>query len=122
MKIALGEAEALLEHSGNGDPEWRQLLFASTLETLPAGINAFGKFRSGLKLLVMDHMSRRGLLSILTMLRGNVPKRMRERGVHQLSTPQFTLDIEDQFIFDGEAFPAGKYRIGQGPELEFVTA
>jgi len=122
MQIALGENEVPLERSAHGDPEWRQLLFASTLETLPAGINAFGNFRHGLKLVVFDHLSRRGLLSILSMVRGKTPENLRERGVHQVATPQFTLKIEDQFIFDGEAFPAGEYCIGQGPELEFVTA
>ncbi|BDI59891.1 diacylglycerol/lipid kinase family protein [Qipengyuania nanhaisediminis] len=121
MAIRLGEAQTPLEHSGHGDPAWRQLLFVSTLERLPAGINAFGNLGKGLKLLVMDHLSRRTLISILSMLRGKTPARLRERGVHQVSTPFFTLGIEDQFIFDGEAFPPGEYRIGQGPELAFVT-
>jgi hypothetical protein len=57
---------------------------------------------------------------LLAMMRGKTPRDMRERGFHQLSTPQFTLDIADSFILDGEAFPAGEYCIGQGPQLEFV--
>jgi len=121
MAIRLGDQQTPMEHSGKSDPEWRQLLFTSTLEKLPAGINAFGHLEKGLKLLVLDRLSRRTLIRILSMLRGKTPENLRQHGVHQVATPQFTLIIEDQFIFDGEAFPAGSYRIGQGPELEFVT-
>lgn len=121
MNIKLGRNEAPMAHSGLGDPEFRQLLFASTLERLPAGITPFGKLTKGLKLAVVDQISRRSTALIPAILRGKFQSNLRERGIHQLSAPQFTLDIGDPFIFDGEAFPAGQYRIGQGPELEFVT-
>jgi diacylglycerol kinase (ATP) len=52
---------------------------------------------------------------------GKIRNGLRERGIHQLTASQFTLSIDDQFILDGEAFPAGDYRIGQGPELAFVA-
>lgn len=52
---------------------------------------------------------------------GQSAHRLREQGIHQLAASQFTLGIDDQFILDGEAFPAGQYRIEQGPELTFVT-
>lgn len=122
MQIRLGASEAPMAHSGIGDPEWRQVLFASTLETMPAGFKPFGQMRKGLKLAATDQISRSSAPTLVGMMRGKTPTDMRERGFHQVSTPQFTLDIEDSFIFDGEAFPAGEYRIGQGPELEFVTA
>ena len=51
---------------------------------------------------------------------GLVNLHLRDRGIHQLATPEFTLTIGDQFIVDGEAFPAGSYRIAQGPEVQFV--
>jgi len=121
MAIHLGTGQAPLAHSGLGDPDWRQLLFASTLENLPAGIKPFGHLRKGLKLVALDQAPRRSTLMVPAVLRGKVSPRLRERGIHQISTPQFMLDIDDQFIFDGEAFPAGQYRIAQGPELEFVT-
>ncbi len=122
MTLRLGAQQAEMEHSGLGDPAWRQLLFASTLETMPARIKPFGPLRSGLKLVVLDQISRRSAFLIPAVLRGKLPDRLRERGIHQITTPQFILEIEDQFILDGEAFPAGQYRIAQGPELEFVTA
>ena len=109
------------EHSGRGDPEMRQLLFASTLETLPAGIRPFGQLRNGLKLVAVDQISRRTTALIPLVLLGHAPRNLRERGIHQLAASHFDLSIDDQFILDGEAFPAGDYRVEQGPELAFVT-
>ncbi|MEM7779646.1 MAG: acylglycerol kinase family protein [Pseudomonadota bacterium] len=121
MAVKLGSQEAPMAHSGLGDEEWRQLLFASTLETMPAGMKPFGQMRKGLKLVATDQIKRRSILTLIKLMRGRSATRMRERGFHQLSTPQFTLGIDAPFILDGEAFPAGEYRIGQGPELEFVS-
>ena len=55
------------------------------------------------------------------MLLGKLKGPLRERGIHQLAASQFSLSIGDRFILDGEAFPAGDYRIEQGPELAFVA-
>ncbi len=121
MAIGLGADNVAMSHSGVGDPEWRQILLASTLETMPAGLKPFGPMRKGLKLAVTDQISRRSLLLLLAMIRGKVSAKMREKGFHRISTPQFTLAIDESFILDGEAFPGGKYRIAQGAELEFVT-
>lgn len=121
MTIGLGIKDVPMEHSGLGDPESRQLLLASTLEKIPAGMKPFGKLREGLKLAVTDQISRKSALTLLKMIRGQTPEGIREKGFHQLSTPQFSLRIDGSFILDGEAFPPGEYRIGQGPELEFVA-
>lgn len=121
MRIGLGSADAPMAHSGRGDPEMRQLLFASTLERLPAGINPFGTLKSGLKLLAIDQISRRTTALIPLIMIGKYKGSLRNRGIHQIAATQFSLSIEDQFILDGEAFPAGDYRIEQGPELAFVA-
>ncbi|AOL93300.1 diacylglycerol/lipid kinase family protein [Porphyrobacter sp. LM 6] len=121
MRIGLGASGVPMEHSGHGDPEMRQLLFASTLERLPAGIRPFGALKNGLKLVAVDQISRRTTALIPLVLLGKLRGGLRERGIHQLTASHFTLSIDDQFILDGEAFPAGDYLIGQGPELAFVT-
>jgi hypothetical protein len=121
MRIGLGAADVPMVHSGQGDPAMRQLLFASTLERLPAGIRPFGALRAGLKLVAVDQISRRTTALIPLVLTGRLRKGLRERGIHQLAATQFTLSIEDQFILDGEAFPPGEYRIEQGPELAFIA-
>ncbi|MEE4201366.1 diacylglycerol/lipid kinase family protein [Erythrobacter sp.] len=121
MAIGLGATDTPMAHSGIGDPEWRQTLFASTLERMPAGLKPFGDLREGLKLAVADQIDRRTIPALVDVMRGKTPARMRERGLHREVAPQFSLRIEDSFILDGEAFPPGAYRIGQGPELSFVT-
>lgn len=121
MRVGLGVADAPMVHSGHGDPAMRQLLFASTLEKLPAGINPFGALKAGLKIVAVDQISRRTTALIPLVLSGRIREGLRERGIHQLAATQFSLSIDDQFILDGEAFPAGDYRIEQGPELAFVA-
>ena len=121
MRIGLGAADAPMAHSGHGDPEMRQLLFASTLERLPAGIKPFGALKAGLKLVAVDQIPRRTTALIPLVLTGRLKNGLRERGIHQLAATQFSLSIDGQFILDGEAFPAGDYRIEQGPELAFVV-
>ncbi len=121
MQIGLGVADAPMAHSGHGDPAMRQLLFASTLERLPAGINPFGALKSGLKLVAVDQISRRTTALVPLVLLGKVRGSLRDRGIHQLAATQFSLSIDDQFILDGEAFPAGDYLIEQGPELAFIA-
>lgn len=121
MRIGLGTNDAPMAHSGNGDPEMRQLLFASTLERLPAGIKPFGALKGGLKLVAVDQISRRTAALVPLVLTGALRRGLRERGIHQLAATQFSLTIDDQFILDGEAFPAGDYLIEQGPELAFIT-
>ncbi|NCP14361.1 MAG: hypothetical protein GW858_09390 [Sphingomonadales bacterium] len=121
MQIGLGAADAPMAHSGQGDPAMRQLLFASTLERLPAGIKPFGALKTGLKLVAVDQISRRTTALVPLVLMGKLRGSLRNRGIHQLAATQFSLSIDDQFILDGEAFPAGDYRIEQGPELAFVA-
>lgn len=121
MRIGLGTKDAPMAHSGRGDPAMRQLLFASTLERLPAGLRPFGALRSGLKLVAVDQISRRTTALVPFALFGKLRSGLRERGIHQLAASQFSLSIDDQFILDGEAFPAGDYLVEQGPELAFVT-
>jgi diacylglycerol kinase family enzyme len=121
MRIGLGAADVPMAHSGRGNPDMRQLLFASTLERLPARIKPFGALKNGLKLVAVDQISRRTTALIPLVLTGKFRTGLRERGIHQLTATQFSLVIDDQFILDGEAFPAGHYRIEQGPELAFVA-
>lgn len=121
MAIALGKGGVPMAHSGVGDPDYRQLLLATTLERLPAGLKPFGRLRSGLRMLALDQVGRRTTATLPIAALGALQSGLREKGIHQLSLSEFTLAIDDAFIFDGEAFPAGRYRIGQGPALEFIA-
>lgn len=121
MKLLLGSEGASMDHSGNDNPELRHMLFASTLERFPARIRPFGHLSGGLKLAVVDQMSRGTAFMLARAMMGFTQEDLQERGLHRLSVSQFTMAIEDEFILDGEAFPAGRYRIEQGRELKFVT-
>jgi hypothetical protein len=43
------------------------------------------------------------------------------RGIHYRTVPSFELMIEEPWILDGEAFPAGHFIVSEGPELTFVV-
>ena len=103
-----------------GKKDRRSILLASTLNKLPAGIKLFGKELDGIKLTVLDHPRRR-ILAIVPAVRSGGPEWLGAAGFHQLSAEGFEIDIGGQFILDGEAFPGGRYRVEQGPELTFVT-
>jgi len=121
MNIHLAPNGVLLEHSGIGDSERRLLLLASTLERFPAGIQPFGALRKGLKLAVLDQTGRAMAFTLPAVLLGWKRKNLRRRGLHQLVTTAFEVELDEQFILDGEALPPGRYRIEAGPELEFVA-
>jgi diacylglycerol kinase (ATP) len=40
---------------------------------------------------------------------------------HRLEGGPYTFDLGAAFILDGEAFPAGRYLIEEGPQLAFVV-
>ncbi|MEL6737310.1 MAG: diacylglycerol kinase family protein [Pseudomonadota bacterium] len=121
MAIKLSQGRKTMAHSGSGDPEFRQLLLATTLENLPAGLRPFGRLRTGLRMVAVDQINRRTTAMLPAVALGKVRSGLRERGIHQLSLSEFTLTIDEPLIFDGEAFAPGRYRISQGPSLEFVT-
>ena len=116
---AASSAEPLV-YTGDGDPERRLLVFASTLDRFPAGIKPFGSFARGLKLTVLDEVRRTTFWRMPFLMRGKDASALADRGVHQLKPESFVLDLYDEFILDGEAYPAGKYRVKQGPALRFV--
>ncbi|WP_427966288.1 diacylglycerol/lipid kinase family protein [Altererythrobacter sp.] len=121
MDIRLGPERNAAAHSGLGDPRFRQLLLASTLERFPAGIRPFGNAKGEVRLALLDQATRRTLLRLPLVLSGRLMDNMAERGLHQLGIPSFEMKLGDQFILDGEAFPAGDYLVEPGPAIEFVA-
>jgi len=110
-----------LARSRFGDPGRRSFVLASTLEKIPAGLKPFGPPRPGLKLAALDHPRRRVIAAFPAILAGYQPAWLAEAGVHQVDAHGFEIDLEDQFILDGEAFPPGKYVVSQGASLSFVV-
>ncbi|MBT8432141.1 MAG: hypothetical protein HKP43_04135 [Altererythrobacter sp.] len=121
MDLRLAPNGVPLEHSGLGEPERRLILLASTLERFPGGIKPFGSLGKGLKLAALDQISRLMTLMLPAILFEFGPRNLRKRGFHQLVAQSFEMELDGQFILDGEAFPAGRYRVDTGPEIEFVA-
>jgi diacylglycerol kinase (ATP) len=121
MELLLGDAREPLAHAGQGYAGRRSVLLASTLERFPGGIRLFGALREGLKLVALDRPARRILIAIPLLLAGWKLKDPEARGLHYRTAEHFELAIEDDYILDGEAFPAGRYRVSQGPLLQFVV-
>ncbi len=121
MQFLLGANRTPLPHCGEGDPARRSVFLASTLRRFPAGMKLFGAHEDGLKLLVLDRPTRRVLGMVPAIMAGWVPQWVKDRGLHQVAAEQFELTIEEEYILDGEAYPAGVFIVSSGPELSFVV-
>jgi hypothetical protein len=120
MRLADGEGREL-PHSGIGRTDERYLIFASTLERLPAGLHPFGQLTGALRVAVIDNSALGLMVRLPTVLRGVISDGLRRRGYQVFALDTLQLDIADAFILDGEAFPAGRYRLSLGPKLRFVV-
>jgi len=104
-----------------GGERQRYVLLSSTLERFPMGLKPFGDVRDGLKLVVLDRPWRRSLAHIPLIATGRRPSNPARLGYHWASPNSYRIELDGRFILDGEAFPAGAYRVSQGPELRFVV-
>jgi hypothetical protein len=104
-----------------GSEQQRYVLLSSTLERFPMGLKPFGAVRKGLKLVVLDRPWRKSLAYIPFIGTGRRPSHPARLGYHWGFPDNYDIELSDRFILDGEAFPAGAYRVSQGPELRFVV-
>ncbi|WAT17104.1 diacylglycerol kinase family protein [Aurantiacibacter sp. MUD11] len=120
MRLRRSNGEEL-KHCGGLPADERYLLFASTLQSFPAGLDPFHKVKDVLRLAVFDNPRRSLLLRLGAIMRGKPSQRTLDRGIHLFGDSAIELDIAEAFILDGEAFPAGNYRLTAGPKLRFVV-
>lgn len=107
---------------GSGETDRRFLTIATTFERFPLGMRPFGrKVAPGLKLLVLDRASRLVLGLAPLVMMGLGGRLLGRHGLHRFATSDVDMDIEGPFILDGEAFPAGRYIMDEGPQLTFVV-
>ncbi|SFO87473.1 diacylglycerol/lipid kinase family protein [Qipengyuania nanhaisediminis] len=122
MELAYEPSGEAMAHSTHGDPGRRHIMLATTLQRMPMGIQLFAKDQAPIRLAILDRPRRRIFASLPAILSGWHPAWLSSAGLHQISAEAFSIELEAPFILDGEHFPAGRYHIGQGPELTFVTA
>jgi len=110
-----------LPHLGGLPDTERYVLFASTLHRFPAGLDPFRGVTAPLRMGVLDNASRGLLLRLGAIFRGTASKATAARGMHVFGADTVEWEIGDSFILDGEAFPAGHYRVSAGQPLRFVV-
>ena len=110
-----------LAHRGGAPKDERYLIFASTLRQLPTGLQLFRGITHALRVGLLDNAKRSLLLRLGAIVTGRASQKTKDRGVHLFGTDAFELDIGGSFILDGEAFPAGSYRVSAGTNLRFVV-
>ena len=120
-RMYLGDEYGRPVESFAGRPDERYLLLASTLEGFPAGIDPFHSVEGRIRMGVLDTANRRLLARLPTILRGNISRTTRSLGGHVHGVEALDFDIGESFILDGEAFPAGNYRVTAGSTLRFVV-
>jgi len=120
MTIRVGEERADVPRSRWGDPARRLFVLAATIENFPAGVRPFGSL-TGMKYAVMDHPRRRVMAAIPAIVAGWESGWLVRNGIQRGTTDRIEIDVEGNFILDGEAFPAGRYEIVPGPALSFVA-
>ena len=122
MQLGAGPERVPLPDSGRGGTGRRYLLFASTLNRFPLGIEPFGSACGGLKIVLVDAPLRRILALVPLLATGMHWAGLTGLGAHRLVLDEeVALELGDRFILDGEYFPAGRYVLRQGAPLRFVV-
>lgn len=111
-----------LPRSGPGADDERFMTISTTFEKFPLGIRPFGRnVAPGLKLIVLDWPVRWVVMLIPAILFGLYGRFLARNGVQRFSANDIEIDIGGPFVLDGEAFPAGRYILDEGPQLTFVV-
>lgn len=111
-----------LPHGPHGTPGERYVVIATTFERFPLGIRPFGRnVEAGMKLGIIDWPLRWLVGLVPAILCGFHPRVVARNGTHRIKVSAIDMDIGGSFILDGEAYPAGRYHLGEGPLLRFVV-
>jgi diacylglycerol kinase (ATP) len=121
IRLFLGAEEGEVPHSRHGPSDSRYAVLISTLDDFPLGMKPFGRQPEGLKYLLVDYPLRRVVAVAPALLAGWESPLLLKWGVHRGHAQEAVLDVRDKFILDGEAFPAGRFRLTLGPKLHFVA-
>lgn len=111
-----------LSHSRHGKRGERFLFFASSFDNFPVGIRPFGPNPGpGMKVLVLDAPLRWLLALMPLFLMGSTARYFDRAGVHRFAADGLDMELGGSFILDGEQFPEGRYRLQNGPLLNFIV-
>ncbi|WP_232332847.1 diacylglycerol kinase family protein [Novosphingobium aquimarinum] len=122
MRIVDRSTGQEVPHGDTGNPDERFIAVATTFEQFPLGAKPFGRNAgAGLKLGLIDYPVRRFLARLPAIIFGSSMEGWGGNAGHRLEGGPYTFDLGAAFILDGEAFPAGRYLVEEGPRLAFVV-
>ncbi len=123
MRITSGDGEEELPHSGHGTPETRFMAGFTTLTSFPLGLRPFSRSddEASIRYFMMDAPLRRAVALLPAAALGRDTPMFRELGLLRGGVEKLQIELEDNFILDGETFPPGSYRVQPGPEIRFVV-
>ena len=123
MNIRSGPNGNELPHSIHGKPGERLIAGFSALTVFPPGLRPFKRMpdQDSIRYFILDAPIRRAVVLFPFALFGMVFPVMKSLGLHRGSGSSFDLDMAENYILDGEAFPPGSYRLSLGPEIEFIV-
>ena len=121
MRIRMRPSGEELPYRGTDPQHRRALLVATSLTRFPLGLKPFGPERPGLKFMAIDRPRRRIFFSAPAIVAGRQFDYLHRLGLHQGDARGFDLDLGGEFVLDGEAYPAGSYRIESGPSIAFAV-
>ena len=114
-----------MPRSRHGRDGARWTVGLSTLSKFPLGMKPFagtGQSASApIACIAVDAALRRIVAAAPAILAGAGGRRFTALGVHRGASHAYEVELGGRFILDGESFPAGAYRIGLGPELQFLV-
>lgn len=111
-----------LPYRGRGRADERFMTFATTFERFPLGARPFGRHPApGLKLAVIDSPVRWVVALLPLIMAGLYGKFLIRNGAQRFAASDLDLDIGGSFILDGEVFPAGRFVLDEGPQINFVV-
>lgn len=99
----------------------RYLLLASTLGRLPMGLKIFGRGTGGMRLLDIDGPPKRILAALPPVLTGRADAWLARQGYRRRDVELFDLDMESDFVLDGERFAGGSLTVRRGSPISFAT-
>ena len=121
MRLSTAPDRQEIPLSSHGESGFRFACGISTLDKFPLGMRPFAKTGKGIKYLVFDAPLRRAIALVPALLMGLDRPFLPKLGIHRGVTDELGFQLGGKFILDGEAFPAGDYRIRLGPELHFLV-
>ncbi len=116
-----GDRTVLSIDGGAQSVQDRYLLLASTLERLPLGVKPFGRPRCGMKMLAIDAFPSNVLISSIALLSGSEAAWLERAGFHRCDPHSVDMDLDGDFILDGERFQAGRITLSSGDPIRFVV-